>query len=491
MPEAIRGIKLYTTRSNIRETIVFNNTQAALVDDTNHKLTNITGPNFFTLTQTEPNFFSMTNYLFKAFILNNKDPLAVYDGTTMFYPNIFLDNASSITLSTGLHVFLYKNRLVVLRPTWSTTGVQPQQALFSALNNPFDFITDKRGHGGFVDAPTGEWIQAAEFLRDELIVYFQESTWKLRYTAVDQIPFRWEKINDSRRVDAPYAVVGYQNFTTSIGTTGTIRCDGVNVERYDDKIIDFTADDIDQTNIQLCNAIRYDLLNQQFLCYPSQDLVGEPTDFCDKWLVWNFLENSFAIYNIPATTFGFYYRSQDLAWQDFTAANNLDFSWSNFQDQNWFSYFANANAKLGMFGTKEGIVYSLSPGFASDNNVPFGFEFTTKDFNPFVKEGKQARLGYIDFYFDSPDAGEEPDQQYFLSIDFYANENETPYKTITLNPSEQDWVKKRVHVGSIANFHKFRIYLNAQQISDSTVASRGFVLNGYILYMQPAGRIIN
>lgn len=493
MVEAIRGIKLYTTNTAVQTTLVFNNTQAAIVDDTNHKLTNISGPGFYTLAQSDPNFFSVANYQFYAFILNNKDPLSVYDGTSLYYQSIDLTAAPAAvqTLTTGLHVFLYKNRLVILRPTWSTDGVQPQQALFSALNNPFDFVTNVRGRGGFVNAPTGEWIQGAEFLRDELIVYFQESTWKLRYTAVDTAPYRWEKINDSRRADAPYATVGYQNFTTSIGSTGAIRCDGVNVERYDDKIIDFTQDDVDQTNIQLMNGLRYDLLNQQFLCYPSNNRVGEPTDFCDKWLVWNFLENSFSTYNIPATCFGFYVRATDLAWQDFTAANNLDLSWDDFQEQNWFSYFSNKNSKLGMFGNKDGYVYSLSPGYAFDDETRYGFTFTTKDFNPFVKDGKQARLGYLDFYFDNPDPGDEIDEDYELSIDLYTNENETPYRTIVLNPSADNWVKKRIHIGAIANFHRFRIYLSPDQIANSSVATRGFTLNGFILYMAPVGRIIS
>ena len=485
--EPIKGIKFVWTTTGNQNTIVFTNTQAALVDAQNFKLTNISGPNFFTLTAADKQFYSVANYLNKAFILNNKDPLTVWDGTFLYQPTVSLTGGGA-TLTTGLLVTLFKNRLIIFRPTWSTLGIRPQQALFSALNNPFDFITDALAHGGFVDAATNEWFITYEFLRDEIEAGFQESTWKFRYTGIDTDPYRWQKINDSRRVDAPYATVSFQNFITELGSNGFLRCDGVNTERYDDKIIDLAATSINQDNIDICNAIRYDLLNQQFICYPRKDL--NVADFCENWLVWNFLENSFAIYNIAATCFGFYVNFKDLAWEDFTAANKLDYAWEDFKDQNWLSYFAQGNAKIGLFGTKDGKVMKLISDFATDNGTNFGFDFTSVQFNPFLKQGQQARFGFIDLYFDRPLDFPAVDPNYLISIDFFLDEQEAPYQTIIFNPSEDDFIKKRIYSGAIGNFHSFRIYLSDDQIANSTAATKGFTLNGFILWMQPGGRII-
>jgi hypothetical protein len=486
--EPIKGIKFFWTSDGSQQTLVFNDTMMAVIDNINRKLVNVSGPNYFNTGV--KNFFSVANYIGKAFIVNNTDRLTVWDGTFLFQPVVSINSGAPLVnvLTTALFVTVFKNRLILFRPTISAV-VKPQRAMYSALNNPFNWFSDVQGAGGFIEAATPEWIISEEFLRDEVIGHFQDSTWKFRYTGIDTAPYRWEKINDMRRVDCPYATTSYQNYDTAVGATGLIRCDGVNVERYDDKIIDFTEDNINQDNIEICNSYRFDNLNQQLICYQSKELTV-PTDYCDKWLVWNFLENSFALFNIPATTFGAYYGGRDLAWQDFTEALGLDYSWEDFQEgQNWLSYFAQRGAKIPLFGTKDGQVMELFPFFSTDNGTRTGFEFLTKDFNPFIQAGQRCVFGYVDFYFDRPSAPLEYDPDYLLSIDFYSDEQESPTLTLVLNPSEDDWQKKRVFVNSNAQFHRFRMYLSEDQIATSTVATNGFTLNGYILYFAPGGRI--
>lgn len=511
----VKGIKFYWVVDGTQKTIVFNNKRMFELDPANFTIIDVTGSDYFTTA--DANFFSVANYQAKAFIVNNTDRMAVYDGVNLYTPIISFTVATPTVneLNTGLHVFLFRNRLIVLRPT-EGGSVKPQRARFSALNNPFDWISNQRGHGGFVDAPTAEWIISAEFLRDELIVQFQESTWKLRYTGIDTDPFRWQKVNETKRVDAPYATIGFQHFTTSVGSTGLVKCDGVNLERYDNDIIDYVQDEINQDNIGICNGVRYDILNQQIICHPSRDTAL--IDYSNKWLVWNSLEDSFSQWNIESTCFGFYTQGRDFAWQDFTIANGFrsatddpggvasDYRWNDFpENANWFYYYSQGNAKNPIFGDKHGNLYNFGPAFAFDNLSRSGFSLLTEDFNPYVDKGQQCRLGYIDFYFDAP-ATEVgfPDPNYLLSIDLYANESESPYKTVILNPSMDNFVHKRIFSGVIANTHRYRIYLSTDQINGvldpsdpdtylippSTVTSKGFTLNGWIWYGQPAGRII-
>lgn len=489
--DVIKGIKFFWNSLSSRQTIIFNNKQAALVDSVNFRFVNITGNDFWTTTAN--NFFVVANYQGKAWIVNNTDRLTVYDGTNVYQPIVSFVNSvpTHNDLTTALGVVLYKNRLVLIRP-FEGANVQPQRVRYSALNNPFNWASDVQGAGGFIDAPTPEWIISWEFLHDELIVNFQESTWRLRYTGVDTAPYRWEKINDTRLVDSPYANVGYNSWITSVGNTGLLKCDGVNTERYDDKIIDFTKEEISQQGFQLCYGYRNDLLNQQYIAYPASEDEVETAN--TKWLCWNFLENSFSEFNIFASCFGSYYNLKDLAWQDFNASNNLDYSWDDFEDQNWLYYFSQQGSKIPLFGTVEGEVMQLN-GFVTDNGTLSGFSFTTKQFNPYIKDGQMAVLGYVDFYFDNPKPDVAPDPNYLISIDYYCDEQKDAQFTLVLNPSLDDWKFKRIFINNNAQFHQFRVYLSDDQLNGengspvSTVTTKGFVCNGYILWFKPGGRL--
>src|SRR5690606_3942232 len=129
----IKGIKFFWTATSTQDTLVFNNNEVARFDPNNFKLTNISGGPYFTTAI--KNFFWVANYLGRAFILNNTDRMAVWDGTFLFNPVVSFTSSSPTVneLDTGLMVFIYKNRLVVLRPTESG-AVKPQRARFSALN---------------------------------------------------------------------------------------------------------------------------------------------------------------------------------------------------------------------------------------------------------------------------------------------------------------------------------------------------------------------
>ena len=135
------------------------------------------------------------------------------------------------TITTALDVQVYKQRLLVIRPTLSIDGVQNQSIYWSAQqrvdNASNAWRVDIAGNGGFLAAPTGDIIQSTEFIRDVLVVFFTNSTWIFRFTGNQSDPFRWDKVNNSKSTNAPYAAVNYDERSTSIGNTGLIACDGV------------------------------------------------------------------------------------------------------------------------------------------------------------------------------------------------------------------------------------------------------------------------
>jgi len=84
-----------------------------------------------------------------------------------------------------------------------TTSVQYRQRIrWAAIGNPFTEVSpivsvvsadawrdDITGKGGFLDIPTAEDIVAVGFVRDNLVIFCESSTWQLRYTGRSIAPF--------------------------------------------------------------------------------------------------------------------------------------------------------------------------------------------------------------------------------------------------------------------------------------------------------------
>jgi hypothetical protein len=68
---------------------------------------------------------------------------------------------------------------------------------FSQIGDPLQedaWISTTVGKGGFIDAPTSEEIVSVQFYKNTLIVFFERSTWQLRYVGNVGLPFLWESI---------------------------------------------------------------------------------------------------------------------------------------------------------------------------------------------------------------------------------------------------------------------------------------------------------
>lgn len=327
------------------------------------------------------NFFNYTNWQAISgatsymYLANGEDPITRFDGSaTVDQPSLAIDEETptATTITSALDVKVYKNRLLAIRPGLSTGGIQGQSIYWSASLDPSNFLTNTIGNGGFLAAPTGDIIQSAEFLRDILIVFFSNSTWSFRYTGNDFSPFRWDKLNVSKSTNAPYASVQYDERVTSIGKTGLIACDGVNVQRYDIPIIDYYETNFSQPYIAQSFSQRYDNLNQSWTLYVSSDrntttfpLVDSIAPGSNQALVYNFLENTWATYkfNIPLTCMGTFFSEEDKTWED------LDQPWSS-ADFSWNAYYVQSDFPVLLAGDTSGNIWHMDDSSAiSDSQV--------------------------------------------------------------------------------------------------------------------------
>jgi hypothetical protein len=442
-----------------------------------------------TFTGNITNFFNSTNWQPSAgatsllWMVNNIDSVTTFDGTNANQPTITIDGAGE-TIDTALDVAVYKQRLLLIRPTLSADGLQNQSIYWSAIQDPTKWRIDIAGQGGFLAAPTGDIIQSAEFIRDVLVVFFTNSTWIFRYTGNDSAPFRWDKVNNSKSTNAPYASIAYDERCTSIGNTGFIACDGVNVQRYDVPIIDYYETNFSEQYYAQSFSQRYDNLNQSWTLYVSNDrdpskfpLVGGVAPGSDSALIYNFLENTWATYtwSIPLTCLGIFFAQTGATWASLTQ------SWEN-TDQTWNSFSNQKAAPILLGGDTSGFVYHLDDeDKVTDNGTSIIPDIVTTRWNPILTVGQKVQFSYIDIYYYL--ASVDPTTPISVTLNFFVDnsDNVAASRALTLDgPTQSQYAFKRIYINLIGEFIQMEIDPNEDSFMQ-------FV--GFIIWARPAGRM--
>lgn len=467
--EPIMGLKTYIAADGSNQLCVFNTRTFAYVDNNGvlrpYNATNydpVTNRYDDIFTGSNADFFwtenyrsSVTNTDNKLYITNYVDPIHTWDGTSIvpFYPQ-YGANPSDIVNRCKL-IFAFKQRLVLLSTEENGT-LRPQRARWCQAQNPLIWRDDIPGQGGFVDAPTGDFIIGAEFLKDVIIVQCTNSWWTLRPTNDPALPFRWDKITDNRPVNAPFAALSYDKSVTGIGQGGYCECNGVEVSRIDQKIPDF-VNELNQDNFAKCYAARYLQEYQTWTLYPSLD-----NEVSNEALVLNEQEGAWSIYDMYLSCLGFMTNKVEPTWQDYQAypgdpSGTLPpYVWVaqpgeiDFSDQRWNSGILQTGTNLFIGGGHDGVIYILDTG-SSEAGGPINMELLTNNWNPYKEQGIGAQLGYIDFFVDA-------DPETNIEIQMFVNNESAPYKTQKLNfIPEENYVG---NVNNIFNTNPVQVFIN-------------------------------
>lgn len=449
------------------------------------------------------NFFNAINWLGQMYMTNNVDRITLFNGlgNTLSRPVFPITQSHQTTytndITTCLDLDVYKNRLTIQLPTVVGAGIQAQSIFWSALNNPTNTVQDVAGNGGFLIAPTDDIIRSSEFLRDQLIVFFGTSGWIFRYTGNDFDPFRFDKINNTKSTNAPYGTIPYDERVTAMGNKGLIATDGVNFQRYDAAIVDQFLD-INPNSFAQCYGLRFDTLNQSWMLFPS---VENDATVSDKVLVYNFIENTWSVYNIAMSCLGLGFVNTDVRWEDFALGtplgtefpdwNSCDFPWNEYLDQ------SGALSLLG--GGHDGIIYVMDDGNFDLGDTPsqttFPASLSTNRWNPFVGVGQKVQFGYIDFYYDIESVtGSVPTS--VLNLNFLVDNslNNSLTRQLWLDgPSYANNAMKRVYINLVGEFLQMEIDSETLTIDYSGVPTSvlpgPFKILGMVLWARPAGRL--
>lgn len=306
------------------------------------------------------NFFWSTNYytseiaVFPATVVGTKlfwvtngsggaagggDPPRITDGLAWvdFAPSTWSLIDANNTLWNWLAMLPFRGRMVVFGTYEGLTASGKGSARsysnrirWSTIGNPFvpfaagppakgSWRSDIRGQGGYLDIPTSEDIVAVGFVRDNLVIYCERSTWQLRYTGRSISPFQIERVNSELGVESTFSAVQFDTSLVGIGDKGVVECDSYKSERIDIKIPDFVY----QFNRLNNGAARVqgvrDFPNRlAYWTIPLVKFYGNIVNtnwvFPTARLVYNYDNDSWSIFNDSLTALGTFQLQSSPTW---------------------------------------------------------------------------------------------------------------------------------------------------------------------------------
>lgn len=308
------------------------------------------------------------------------DPIKYFDGTTWnnfiaYFAPAGGAPATGPFVQTSRIIVGFKNRLVLLNTIETNAGANINyqfRARFSWNGSPFatnawyeknqtDNTGLKSGGANYVDASTEEAIISAEFIKDRLIVYFERSTWELAYSGNEVLPFLWQKINTELGTESTFSPVPFDREILSIGNTGVHACNGANVQRIDTKIPQFIFEIVDKsTGTQRVSGIRDYFAEMVYWTFPS--VTQNPNEtFPTKILVYNYQNQSWAVFDDCITTWGYFEQQTTQTW-----ASSLN-TWEE-SLQAWAAGDMQAQFRQVIAGNQQGFVFIADPDIS--RNAP-------------------------------------------------------------------------------------------------------------------------
>jgi hypothetical protein len=223
--------------------------------------------------------------------------------------------------------------------------------------------TKKSDGAGFIDAPTEEEIEAAEFIKDRLIVYFERSTWELAYTGNQIQPFVWQKINTELGSKSLRSPVPFDKAIFAIGRTEIHGCSGANVTKINEAISDqvFELRNASEGLSRICGIREY-FDELVYWSFPSVNANEFSQTYPDKVLIYNYIGDSWATADDCITAFGYYEEQQATSWE----STELKWEECNFM---WDSGTKQTKYRHIIAGNQQGFVFMCDSEISTNEAV--------------------------------------------------------------------------------------------------------------------------
>lgn len=312
-------------------------------------------------TGTTTDFFWAANYqgatadLRYFFVTNNNIDVVglTYDPIRYFNNSAWVNLQPLLTATTTLWQALilipYYGRLLALN-TWegvtasTYTGATNffSRCRFSAIGDPTaatSWRADTFGKGGFIDAPTNEAIVSAAFFRNTLIVFFEYSTWQLRYIGEYGIPFIWERISSDFGAVSTYSPIVFDQGVMAVSDRGIIQAAANGVSRLDEQIpeqvFSFQIQNHAPNFVHGVRDFEKELVYWNYLDITNPQITQT---FPNTVLVFNYRNNTWAKFRDTITCFGTSQFQFGVTWDSLTTYWDTTVSWDSVDDQQYVDY---------------------------------------------------------------------------------------------------------------------------------------------------------
>lgn len=308
------------------------------------------------------------------------DGVRLYDGTTW---SNFNPATNAINVVTAALITLpYKGRMLFFnteegnsagpltrfpnRVRWSQLSIDG-----TATDYNHAWLDSVVGRGGYEDAPTSEAIVSAGIIKDNMVVYFENSTWILVYSGNEIGPFFWQKVNSELGCESTFSNTLFDNGIIALGNVGIHTSNGTVTERIDAII----PDEIFNIHTSVDGPLRSYAVRDFFqeIVYFSyannlDNTAGSATKtfYPNQMLIYNYRNNTFSFFDDAATCFGCFQRTIGKTWAQLNKNSDRWEAWNT----PWNSGVLQAGFPSICFGNQQGFVEIIQPfSSASDDSL--------------------------------------------------------------------------------------------------------------------------
>jgi hypothetical protein len=207
----------------------------------------------------------------------------------------------------------------------------------------------KPGRGGFLDAPTNESIVSVGFFRNTLIVFFEYSTWQLRYTGEYGFPFLFERVSSDFGAVSTFSSIVFDQGVMTVSDRGIIQAAANGLTRLDEQIPEEVFSFEIQNNApNFVHGIRDFEKEVVYWNYLDTANASEFQSYPNTVLLFNYRNNTWAKFRDTITCFGTAQFKFGITWDSLTTFWESTAGWDNVDEQQYVDYIA--------LGTQHGFI---------------------------------------------------------------------------------------------------------------------------------------